>query len=106
MQATKPWKSGVAEPFASDRDFWRSIGASTDALVLLVFATVLVAIFGVAAAVAFVAPLALLVRSGVLGRRSAERSRGQFADPRAWKQAEREAVASVLPRAFIRSRTS
>ncbi len=100
----KAWKAGVAEPFGSDRDFWRSVGASIDALLLLGFVTVLVVVFGAIAAIGYLAPLAMLVRAGVLGRRSAGRSQSQFEDRRAWKLAERQAVAAALPGAFLRPR--
>jgi hypothetical protein len=100
----------VAEPFRSDRDFWSSVSASADALLTMVLAA--------AAAVAlaltvgpmwsplpFIAPFVLLVRAGLSGRASAQRSREAFPGTQQWRQAERQAVAKVFGRALLRRRT-
>ncbi len=98
------WRRGISEPFCCDPDFWRSVGGSVDALLALVVAAVLTMVLGPLAAVSFAIPLALLVHAGVTGRRCARRSRAAFATKEAWRDAERHAVASVLPRAVIRAR--
>lgn len=96
--------SSVEEPFRSDPDFAASVAASADGLLGLLLAAALAGLFGAVGAVAFVLPAALLVRAGVSGRRSARRSRGAFADRRAWRDAERQAVAAVFGRAVVRRR--
>jgi hypothetical protein len=100
----RPWKTDVAEPFASNDDFWRSVGSSVDASLTLVVTVVLAAAFGPVAAIAFVLPIALLMYAALTGRRSAAQTRGRFATHDEWRDAERRAVASVLPRAYARPR--
>lgn len=92
----------VAEPFASDVQFWMSVRASGDALVSLIIATVLTVTLGSAWAAAFVVPAALLVRAGVTGRASARRSRAMFATRDEWRDAERQAVARAIVPALLR----
>ena len=92
------------QPFRDDPDFARSVAASADALLGLLVATALALILGAFGAVAFAVPLALLVRAGVTGRRSAARSRAVIADVREWREAERRAVASTFWPAVIRAR--
>jgi hypothetical protein len=56
--------------------------------------------------VPFVLPLALVIRAGLRGRRSAQRSRESFADPAQWRDAERRAVAQVFRRVLLRRRAT
>ena len=98
------WKDTAREPFASNEDFWSSVGSSVDALATLVIATVLTLIFGWVAAISFVVPLALLVRAGLTGRRSGRYTRTLFSTQLEWRDAERQAVWSVLASAFVRPR--
>jgi hypothetical protein len=98
------WNAGVAEPFASDRDFSVSVGASADALLAMVVAVALTLLLGRYAAVAFVVPVVFLIRAGLAGRVSASRSRAAFDNNDAWKAAERDAVAKSFGRALVRRR--
>jgi hypothetical protein len=105
------WASRVSEPFRSDRDFWSSIAASADAVISLLAAiavAVVLALSGFRAwsALPFIVPAALAVRAAVVGRSSSRRSRTSFADRRAWRDAERDAVASAFGRALRRDRMS
>jgi hypothetical protein len=104
----------VAEPFRSDPEFWRSVCASADALVLLGMAaagSALLGLTGVGLAwLPFVLPALLLVRAAVTGYRFhrdhaplpavVDTVRGELS----WRDAERTAVAAVFGRALIRSR--
>jgi hypothetical protein len=98
------WTADVAEPFATDRDFAASVGASADALLALVVATALTLLLGILAAVAFAVPIALLLRAGMTGRASARRNKAAFASQEEWKAAERQAVAQVFGKALVRRR--
>jgi hypothetical protein len=98
------WSSVAPEPFASNSEFWRSVGSSVDGLLTMLVAAVVVTAVGSWGLLTFAAPAALLVRAGVTGRRSARATRAQFADRRAWRLAEREAVAAVFLSALIRKR--
>src|SRR5689334_3208579 len=100
------WTLDAAEPFATDREFAVSVGASADALITLVAATVVTLLLGAIAAVAFVVPVALLIRAGVAGRASARRSQHAFASRDEWKAAERQAVAQTFGKALVRRRFS
>ena len=105
---------GVAEPFRSDPEFWRSVCASADAFVLLVVAVAGSALLGLAGAglawLPLVLPSIFLARAAVSGYRF---HRGQAPLPAvvdtvrgelSWRDAERTAVAAVFGRALIRSR--
>jgi hypothetical protein len=98
------WTSDAPQPFAGNADFWRSVGASVDALLTFVLAAAATVLAGPIGAVAFAVPVALLVRAAVTGRRSEGQTRPTFADRNAWRLAERQAVGSVLPRAVVRKR--
>ena len=100
----RSWKCDVAEPFASDHDFWRSVGSSVDASLALAVTITLAALLGPVAAVTFVIPVGLLAYAALTGRRSAGRTREQFGSRVEWRDAERQAVASVLLRAYVRPR--
>ena len=106
--------AGVAEPFRSDPEFWRSVCASADAVVLLGVAAVGSALLGLAGArLAWLPPLlpaVFLVQAAVASSRF---HRGQAPLPAvvdtvrgelSWRDAERAAVAAVFGRALIRSR--
>jgi hypothetical protein len=96
------WTSRVEAPFAGDRQFWASVARSIDAFWTLVIATVLVALLGRYAAVAFVVPVVLLVISGRDARASSTHTRPLFDSRDEWRAAERQAVAAALPGAFVR----
>jgi len=96
------WSSRVEAPFAGDRQFWTSVGRSVDALWALVIATVLVVALGRYAAVAFCAPVVLLIMSWRDARRSSAHTRPLFDSRDEWRAAERQAVATALPGAFVR----
>ncbi len=105
---------GVAEPFRSDPEFWRSVCASADAVVLLGVAVVASAPLGLAGAALAWLPLVLpaffLVRAAVSGYRfhrghaplpaRVDTVRGELS----WRDAERTAVAAVFGRALMRRR--
>ena len=106
----------VAEPFRSDPDFWRSVCASADAVVLLVVAVAGAVALRMAGADAgivlllFSLPAIFLVRAAVSGSRF---HRGHEPLPatvdtvlgeQSWRDAERIAVAAVFGRALVRSR--
>ena len=107
-------REGVAEPFRSDPDFWRSVCASADAVVLLGVAVAGSALLGLAGAglawLPLVLPAIFLVRAAVTGYRF---HRGQAPLPArvdtvrgelSWRDAERTAVAAVFGRALMRGR--
>jgi hypothetical protein len=102
MAGVSTWTTRVAAPFRDDPRFWASVGRSADALVTLVIATVLVAVFGGYAAVAFVIPVVLLVMGGRDARVSTARTRPLFATRGEWRAAERQAVAAAIPGALLR----
>ena len=104
----------VAEPFRSDPEFWRSVCASADAVVLLgmaVAGSALLGLVGVRLAwLPLVLPAIFLVQAAVSGYRFHRRQaplpalvdtvRGELS----WRDAERTAVAAVFGRALLRSR--
>lgn len=106
----------VAEPFRSDPEFWRSVCASADAVVLLGIAlagSALLRLAGVGAGLAwlpFALPAIFLVLALVSGSRFhrvhaplpalVDTVRGE----QSWRAAERTAVAAVFGRALVRSR--
>ena len=105
---------GVAEPFRSDPEFWRSVCSSADALLLLGVAAAGFALLGRAGAglawLPLVLPVIFLVRAAVSSYRF---HRGQAPLPvrvdtvrgeQSWRDAERTAVAAVFGRALIRRR--
>lgn len=96
------WTSKVEAPFRDDRQFWASVGRSADALWTLAIATVLVAVTGPYAAIAFLGPVVLLVVSGRDARASTARTRPLYPTRDEWRVAERKAVAAALPGAFVR----
>lgn len=96
-------RADVAEPFASDPLFWRSVAASADAaiaLVLAIAAAVLLArtVGGPWQLLPFALALALLGRAALRGAASTRASRTAFgADGREqWRDAERHAVARAF----------
>jgi hypothetical protein len=105
---------GVAEPFRSDPEFWRSVCASADALVLLGLAVAGSTLLGLAGAglawLPLVLPATFLVQAAVAGYRFhrdhaplpavVDTVRGE----QSWRDAERSAVAAVFGRALIRRR--
>jgi hypothetical protein len=104
----------VAEPFRSDPQFWRSVCASADAVVLLgvaVAGSALLGLTGVGLAwLPLVLPVIFLVRAALAGHRF---HRGQAPLParvdtvrgeQSWRDAERMAVAAVFGRALMRRR--
>jgi len=118
MTASVPPELGrrVAEPFCSDPDFWRSVCASADAVVLLAVAVVAAGSLRIAGAsmafvwLPFALPAAFLFRAAVSSSRF---HRGHSPLPglvdtpqgeQSWRDAERTAVATVFGRAFVRSR--
>jgi hypothetical protein len=96
------WTPRVQDPFREDPEFWASVGRSTDALLALLVATVLVVVVSPWAAIAFVVPAVLLVLSARDARSSSARTRQQFASRIEWRDAERQAVAAAIPGAFVR----
>ena len=118
MTASVPPERGqrVVEPFRSDPDFWRSVCASADAVVLLAFAVVATALLRVAGGdtafvwLPFAMPAVFLFRAAVSSSRF---HRGHEPLPalvdtatgeQSWRDAERPAVAAVFGRAVVRSR--
>jgi len=107
---------GVAEPFRSDPEFWRSLCASADAVVLLAVAVAFAALLRLMGAdtvlvlLPFGLPGIFLVRAAVSSGRFHRRhqplpalvdtARGE----QSWRDAERTAVAAVFGRALLRSR--
>lgn len=107
--ASADWAGDVAEPFRSDIDFWRSVAASADALLMLAAAAAVGAVLVLTNEAAWVLlpfafPAGLMVRAGAVARISSRRNRGVFDDRRAWKQAERAAVAVVFFKVLRRRR--
>jgi acyl dehydratase len=99
--ADAEWTHRIDEPFRSDGEFWAGLAASADALVALLLAAgaaIALALLGHAlwALAPFVPPAALTVRASVISTRSSRRSQTAFADKRAWRDAERGAVASAF----------
>ena len=106
----------VAEPFRSDPDFWRSVCASADAVLLLglaVVGAVVLRLTGAATGVVllpFALPVIFLVRAAMSGNRFhrgheplpavVETSHGELS----WRDAERSAVAASFGRALVRGR--
>jgi hypothetical protein len=97
--ADEDWADAVAEPFRSDREFWSSLAASSDAVISLVAAVAV----GVAlrligggpwALLPFVVPAVFVVRAARAS--SSRRRREAFADQAAWRDAERAAVAAAF----------
>jgi hypothetical protein len=103
------WTGRVEEPFRSDVDFWSSLAASADALITLAAAIAVAIVLmlngdGVWALVPFVAPTLLAIRAAMIGRASSKRSQADFDDRRAWRDAERAAVATAFFRVLRRQR--
>lgn len=106
----------VAEPFRSDPEFWRSVAASADAVVLLAAAVVVAAVLRLAGApvavvwLPFALPVIFLVRAAVTASRFhrahdplpalVDTARGE----QSWRDAERAAVATSFGRALVRRR--
>ena len=91
------WTTQVEEPFAGEPKFWRAVALSTAALVTVFVAAVGSALVGAPAGLAlFAVPVALLALSLTFARAASARTRQQFADRIAWRDAERRAVASAL----------
>jgi hypothetical protein len=108
--------AGVGEPFRSDPEFWRSVCASADAVLLLgvaIAGSVVLRLAGVDAGLAwlpFALPAIFLVRAALSSYRF---HRGHAPLPalvdtvrgeQSWRDGERTAVAAVFGRALIRSR--
>jgi hypothetical protein len=107
---------GVAEPFGSDPEFWRSLCASADALALLAVAVACAAVLRLSGAVPvlvllpFALPGILLFRAAVSSSRFHQRhlplpavidtARGE----QSWRDAERTAVAAAFVPALLRRR--
>jgi hypothetical protein len=103
------WANDVAEPFRSDREFWESLAASADALVSLMAAAAVAVVLALTgqgwwSVVPFVVPAGLAVRAAMIARSSSRRNRTGFTDRRAWRDAERTAVATAFGRVLRRSR--
>ena len=116
--ATPELGERVAEPFRSDPDFWRSVCASADAVVLLAVAVAAAAALRLTGAatglvwVPFALPAIFLVRAAVTGSRF---HRGHVPLPavvatirgdQSWRDAERSAVAAAFRPALVRRRLS
>ena len=134
LEALPTWAEPVSDPFRRDPAFWRAVFASADALVLIVVAGLaswLVGRLGGSAllsVVPFLLPLLFVGWAVVASSRSSRASRVWFrrqavsadtastastasttetADPAGlstWRDAERQAVASVFVRALFRNR--
>jgi hypothetical protein len=89
-------RSQVAEPFAGDDDFWVSTRASLAVFPTLVLTGVAILVAGPVGYVACALPLGLTALAAQRGRRSSRRSRSEFPDRIAWRDAERHAVGAVL----------
>lgn len=103
------WASDVAEPFRSDREFWSGLAASADALVTLgaaIAISVVLALTGLRlwSLLPFAVPTVLAVRAAMISASSSRRSRASFDDPKAWRDAERNAVATVFTKVMSRPR--
>ena len=99
MRANPRPSNEVAEPFRSDDRFWRSVTASVFALVTLLAAAVVTALVGRWGALAFVAPVLLIVVAARNAKASTAVTRPMFASRDEWRDAERRAVAAALARA-------
>jgi hypothetical protein len=86
----------VAEPFAGDDDFWVSARASLAVLPAAVLAGIAILLAGRYGVAALALPLGLAVLAAQRGRRSSRRTRPEFADRIAWRDAERQAIGAVL----------
>jgi hypothetical protein len=89
----------VEEPFRSDGEFWRSLAASADAFITVIAAAAVCTVLvitgaGLWASVAFVVPAGFVIRAVTVARASSRHSQAAFDDRRAWRDAERTAVAS------------
>jgi hypothetical protein len=107
--AAADWASTVSEPFRSDRDFWASLAASADALLSLAAAIAVAVVLALNGAqgwalLPFIVPAVLAGRAALSARTSARRSQAAFADRRAWRDAERTAVATGFFGALRRRR--
>jgi hypothetical protein len=107
---------GIAEPFRSDPEFWRSVCASADAAVLLVVSVACAALLratGASAAIVwapFILPALFLIRAALCSSRFhgaheplptvVDAPQGELS----WRDAERAAVAAVFGRALLRQR--
>jgi hypothetical protein len=103
------WASNVAEPFRSDRDFWASLAASADALLSLAAAAAVAIVLALTGErgwsfLPFIVPAVLAARAALIARASSRRSRAAFDDRRAWRDAERTAVATSFFGAVRRPR--
>ena len=96
------WSARVEEPFRADDRFWTSVGASVDALICLVAASVVFILFPGWSGVAFGAPVVLMLRAWWFARASSADSKRRFETVEEWRLREREAVAAALPGAFVR----
>jgi hypothetical protein len=97
------WARSVAEPFRSDRDFWAGLAASADALIGLLAAIAVAIVMvltgaGLWSLLPLAVPAALILRATVVSRSSSRHSQAAFPDRRAWRDAERSAVATAFPR--------
>ena len=119
LEALPTWAEPVADPFRRDPAFWRAVFASADALVLIVVAGLASWLVGrlggsaILSAVPFLLPLLFVGWAVVSSSRSSRASRVWFrrqcdeADTdglSTWRDAERQAVASVFVRALFRNR--
>jgi len=107
---------GVAEPFRSDPEFWRSLCASADAVALLAVAVACAALLRLTGAgtilvlVPFALPGIFLVRAAASSSRFHRRHRPLPAlvdtsqGEQSWRDAERTAVAAAFGRSLLRSR--
>jgi hypothetical protein len=103
------WTSNIAEPFRSDGDFWSGLAASADALVTLGAAIAISVVLaltgqGLWSLVPFAVPAGLTIRAALISGASSRRSRESFADPKEWRDAERNAVATAFGKALSRPR--
>lgn len=99
--ATTDVASRVDEPFRSDRQFWAGLAASADAVVSLVAAIGVAAVLVLTgergwAFLPFLVPAVLAARAAVISWSSSRRSQAAFEDRRAWREAERTAVATAF----------
>jgi len=99
----------VEEPFRSDGDFWSSLAAGADAFLTLLAAgavSVVLAVTGGGgwALVPFVVPAGFVVRSAMVARGSRGHRQAAFTDRRAWRDAERIAVAKAFAPVLRRPR--
>jgi hypothetical protein len=91
------WTTRVDEPFAGEPRFWRAVALATAALGTVVVAAAGSALIGGPVGLAlFAVPAALLALSLTFARAASARTRVQFDNRVAWRDAERRAVASAL----------